>query len=78
VQAEEGVVLEALERELSRGGQCYCVVPRIADTEEVAALVHKLAPTARVMVANGQQACALKLRLYAALSYLCMRPALSY
>jgi transcription-repair coupling factor (superfamily II helicase) len=56
VQAEEEVVLEALERELSRGGQCYCVVPRIADTEEVAALVHKLAPTARVMVANGQQA----------------------
>ena len=56
VQAEEEVVLEALERELSRGGQCYCVVPRIADIEEVAALVHKLAPTARVMVANGQQA----------------------
>ena len=53
--AEEEVVREALLRELARGGQCYCVVPRIADTEDVAALVHKISPEARVIVANGQQ-----------------------
>ena len=40
--AEEEVVREALLRELARGGQAYCVVPRIADTEAVAALVRRL------------------------------------
>lgn len=53
--AKDDVVLNALERELARGGQCYCVVPRIADTEKVASMVTTLVPTARVIVANGQQ-----------------------
>jgi transcription-repair coupling factor (superfamily II helicase) len=52
--AEDEVVAEALERELARGGQCYCVVPRIADMAEVAARVHRLAPAAAILTANGQ------------------------
>ena len=53
--AEEDVVREALQRELVRGGQCYCVVPRIADTDQVASMINKLAPDARIVIANGQQ-----------------------
>ena len=44
--AEEDVVREALLRELARGGQCYCVVPRIADTEDV---VHKFSKVLRIV-----------------------------
>ena len=47
-------VLAALDRELKRGGQCYCVVPRIADMEGVAAMVAKLTPEARIISAHGQ------------------------
>ena len=53
--AQDDVVLHALQRELARGGQCYCVVPRIADTEQVAGMVSKLVPSAKMIVANGQQ-----------------------
>ena len=47
-------VLAALDRELKRGGQCYCVVPRIADMEGVAEMVAKLTPEARIISAHGQ------------------------
>jgi transcription-repair coupling factor (superfamily II helicase) len=53
---EEEEVEGALRRELARGGQCYCVAPRIADIEAVAALVQRVVPGVRMIVANGQQA----------------------
>jgi transcription-repair coupling factor (superfamily II helicase) len=48
------VFREALERELSRGGQAFFVYNRVGGLEERAALVQELVPQARVAVAHGQ------------------------
>ena len=45
---------EALRRERLRGGQAFCVVPRIADLKRTEALLRRLAPEARLVVAHGR------------------------
>ena len=50
------VVREALVRELHRGGQVFCVVPRIADIADVEHALKQLVPEARLAVAHGQLA----------------------
>jgi transcription-repair coupling factor (superfamily II helicase) len=51
----DGVVLrEAIQRERFRGGQIFCVVPRIEDMERVAARLAEIAPEARVVQAHGR------------------------
>ncbi len=45
---------EALERELSRGGQVFYVYNRIEDIHERASRVAEMAPRARIAVAHGQ------------------------
>ena len=51
---DERVVREALQRELSRGGQCFYVYNRIDKLYEKAHLLQALVPAARVAVAHGQ------------------------
>ncbi len=48
------IVREALLREHYRGGQSFYVCPRIADIEEVEALLKELVPEVKVIMAHGQ------------------------
>ncbi|MCS6931765.1 MAG: transcription-repair coupling factor [Acetobacteraceae bacterium] len=51
----DGVVLrEAIRRERFRGGQVFCVVPRIEDMEGVAQRLSEIAPEARIVEAHGR------------------------
>jgi transcription-repair coupling factor (superfamily II helicase) len=53
----DGVVLrEAIQRERFRGGQIFCVVPRLEDMEKVSARLREIVPDARVVEAHGQLA----------------------
>jgi transcription-repair coupling factor (superfamily II helicase) len=54
VQFSESVVKSAIELELGRGGQVFFIHNRVESIDTVAALVHRLAPRARVHVAHGQ------------------------
>jgi transcription-repair coupling factor (superfamily II helicase) len=49
-------VREALLRERYRGGQCFFVVPRIADLEEVEQFLREAAPELKFVTAHGQMA----------------------
>ncbi|HLW98383.1 MAG TPA: transcription-repair coupling factor [Candidatus Acidoferrales bacterium] len=51
---EEGLVRRAIEEELERKGQVYFIHNRVESIFEIAALVQKLAPKARVVVGHGQ------------------------
>jgi len=51
----DGVVLrEAIKREMFRGGQVFCVCPRIADLQRVFDRLATLVPDARILSAHGQ------------------------
>ena len=49
---------EALRRERLRGGQAFCVVPRIADLARTQALLERVAADASLVVAHGRLASA--------------------
>jgi transcription-repair coupling factor (superfamily II helicase) len=51
---DDGLLEEAMARELDRGGQVYFVHNRIETIDTIAARVQVLAPRARVAVAHGQ------------------------
>ncbi|HEY3221622.1 MAG TPA: transcription-repair coupling factor [Gemmatimonadales bacterium] len=51
---DDGLLEEAMARELDRGGQVYFVHNRIETIETVGARVRSLAPRARLAVAHGQ------------------------
>jgi transcription-repair coupling factor (superfamily II helicase) len=51
---DDGLLEEAMARELDRGGQVYFVHNRIETIDTIAARVRTLAPRARVAVAHGQ------------------------
>jgi transcription-repair coupling factor (superfamily II helicase) len=51
---DEMVLREALLREHHRGGQCFFVVPRIADMPEVEDWLHKYVPEVKYVSAHGQ------------------------
>ena len=51
---DEGLIKQAVERELARGGQTFFVHNRVASIADVARRVAELAPKARVAVAHGQ------------------------
>jgi transcription-repair coupling factor (superfamily II helicase) len=51
---DDGLLEEAMARELDRGGQVYFVHNRIETIDTIAARVRALAPRARVAVAHGQ------------------------
>jgi len=51
----DGLVLrEAIQRERFRGGQVFCVVPRIEDMPRVAERLAEIAPEARIVQAHGR------------------------
>ncbi|HEY7765094.1 MAG TPA: transcription-repair coupling factor, partial [Aestuariivirgaceae bacterium] len=50
------IIREMLLRELYRGGQSFYVVPRISDIGEVAELLKRLVPEAKVAIAHGKLA----------------------
>lgn len=53
----DGLVLrEAIQRERFRGGQIFCVVPRIEDMPRMAERLAEVAPEARVIQAHGRLA----------------------
>ena len=54
MEYNDEMVREAINRELSRGGQVYYVYNRVNDIMDVAARVQKLVPDARVTFAHGQ------------------------
>ena len=59
VQTELGVygheiIADAINLEMSRNGQVYFVNDRISNLPEIAALIHKYVPDARVAIGHGQ------------------------
>ncbi len=53
----DGVVIrEAIQRERFRGGQIFCVVPRIEDLDRMAERVRAIVPEARMIQAHGRLA----------------------
>lgn len=51
---DENVIKDAIENELGRGGQVFFIHNRIFDIAEIAELIEKLVPRAKVVVAHGQ------------------------
>jgi transcription-repair coupling factor (superfamily II helicase) len=51
---DEKVIRSAIELELERGGQIYFVHNRVESIYEIAAKLHELVPSARVIVGHGQ------------------------
>lgn len=56
VEYNDGLVREALERELGRGGQVYFVYNQVQNIYRMAERISAMAPDARVAVAHGQMA----------------------
>ena len=54
VQFSESVIKSAIELELARAGQVFFIHNRVESIETIAALVQRLVPQARVIVAHGQ------------------------
>ena len=53
----DGVVIrEALQRERFRGGQVFCVVPRVEDLDRMATRLRDIVPEARMIQAHGRLA----------------------
>ena len=50
------VIREAIQRERFRGGQIFCVVPRLEDMDKVAARMREIVPEARMIQAHGRLA----------------------
>ena len=50
------VVREAIQRERFRGGQVFCVVPRIEDMPKMATRLREIVPEARIVEAHGRLA----------------------
>lgn len=50
------IIKEAIAREKFRGGQIFCVVPRLDDLEPMAARLKQIAPEIRTVVAHGRLA----------------------
>ena len=51
---DNGVVVEAIQRELRRGGQVYFLHNEVADIELFAKNLHDLVPEGRIRIAHGQ------------------------
>jgi transcription-repair coupling factor (superfamily II helicase) len=54
IEYNEGIIKDAIEKELSRGGQVYYVHNKVIDIESVASKLQKLIPDARIAVGHGQ------------------------
>jgi transcription-repair coupling factor (superfamily II helicase) len=56
IRESDETLSEAMEKELSRGGQVFIVHNRVSDIELVAEKFQKLAPKAKIIIAHGQMA----------------------
>lgn len=54
IEYNEGIIKDAIDKEMFRGGQVYYVHNRVADIESVASKLQKLIPDARIAVGHGQ------------------------
>jgi len=54
VQFSEGVIRSAIELELARNGQVFFIHNRVETIEQIAALVQKIVPNARIAIGHGQ------------------------
>ena len=54
MEYNDEMVREAIERELSRGGQVYYVYNKVKDIDEITTRIQKLVPEATVAYAHGQ------------------------
>ena len=54
LEYDEGIVAEAIRKELARGGQVYYLHNRVDNIEECAARVGRLVPGARIGIAHGK------------------------
>ena len=50
----EPLIRDAISHEIRRGGQVFFVHNRISDIEEIANIIYKLVPDARIGIAHGQ------------------------
>ncbi|MBQ7476656.1 MAG: transcription-repair coupling factor [Selenomonadaceae bacterium] len=55
VEDEDGVIADAIRREIRRGGQVYFVYNRIETIDRMCDRLSKLVPEAKIHVAHGQQ-----------------------
>lgn len=53
-EAREGIILDAIEREITRGGQVFFVYNRVESIDKIGELIKRLIPQARVAIAHGQ------------------------
>ncbi|WP_270942880.1 transcription-repair coupling factor [Romboutsia lituseburensis] len=53
-EAKESVIQDEIERELGRGGQVFFIYNRVEHIEEMASMIQRLVPDARVAVAHGR------------------------
>ncbi len=51
---DEGIIIDALKRELARGGQCYYLYNRVETIYKVAQKLRNVLPDANIEVAHGQ------------------------
>ncbi|MCT4509469.1 MAG: transcription-repair coupling factor [Tepidibacter sp.] len=54
VESKESIIADAIEREISRGGQVFFVYNRVEGIERMASLIKKLVPSARVALGHGK------------------------
>ena len=54
VEAKESIIQDEIEREIARGGQVFFVYNRVEHIEEMASMIQKLVPDAKVAVAHGR------------------------
>lgn len=54
MEHDMGILAEAMEKELRRGGQIYYLYNKVEDIEEKAAEIHQFVPDATVAVAHGK------------------------
>ncbi len=54
LEHDDGVIAEAIRKELRRGGQVYYIHNRVSSIEQAAARLAEQIPTARIGVAHGQ------------------------
>ncbi|MFZ5966673.1 MAG: transcription-repair coupling factor [Bacillota bacterium] len=54
VEYHDGMIAEAIRREITRGGQVYFVYNRVQGIEKMASRIRKLVPEAKVIVGHGQ------------------------
>lgn len=54
IEFNEGIIKDAIEKELYRGGQVYYVHNKVVDIDSTASKLQRLLPDARIAVAHGQ------------------------